>query len=347
MDLWVTLTPYRLGELDEESEPRLLLEGVSRFELSYFGAAKRDEEPEWHARWPDDAEALPALVGLVVERPGTRPLASRHGAPPAGRGALMCKRYQRGVALVVVLWIGTIIVLLAGAFAFGTRSENRVIEELRNTTSLRASADAALHYVALTLLEQRANAANQPPEDKIPVNGRPWQWEFAGEILEISVTGTGGLVDLNRAQPALLEEALLFAGLSGGEVKVVRDAIEDSAKNGPFESVKELGAVAGLDRMRMDRLASLMTVYGNAAIDPAQAPFQVLEMLSGGDAQLAADLVEQDNAEVERAIKTEHFAAGGQNSYLVSVVAPQRSRGALTAVISVPGRAGHLYARLE
>jgi len=72
-DLWVTLTPYRLGELGEESEPRLLLESVTDFRLGYYGAATRDKDPKWYDQWPEDAETMPSLVALEIERPGTRP----------------------------------------------------------------------------------------------------------------------------------------------------------------------------------------------------------------------------------------------------------------------------------
>jgi len=248
----------------------------------------------------------------------------------------------------MVLWVGAMIVLLAGAYGYGTRSESRVIEELRQASVLRAASEAALHHVAATLLEQRAPRGQDAQVDKMPVNGRPWEWTFSDRALEIRVVGTGGLVDLNRAPRSLVQEALSHAGLSAGEVGAVLDVLDSAeSKRGVLESLRELGAAAGLDRMQLDSLIPLMTVHGGNGIVPEQAPAPVLEMLSGGDAQVAAELVEAGNAGAERVIPAAYLSAGSSGNYVVSVAVPRESKRSMTAVISVPGRNGHLYSLLE
>jgi general secretion pathway protein J len=51
----------------EDAEPTVLLDGIAAAAFSYYGAQKKDEEPEWHERW--EGELLPQLVRLRVRFP--------------------------------------------------------------------------------------------------------------------------------------------------------------------------------------------------------------------------------------------------------------------------------------
>jgi general secretion pathway protein J len=47
----------------EDSEPTLLIRDIERAEMSYYGARRRGEDPEWRDTWRD-AEILPRLIRL-------------------------------------------------------------------------------------------------------------------------------------------------------------------------------------------------------------------------------------------------------------------------------------------
>ncbi|MEM7224699.1 MAG: prepilin-type N-terminal cleavage/methylation domain-containing protein [Pseudomonadota bacterium] len=57
--------PGTTSELDGE---RVLLEGISEGEFSYFGASERRDEPAWRETWSEQAQ-LPALIALEVAFP--------------------------------------------------------------------------------------------------------------------------------------------------------------------------------------------------------------------------------------------------------------------------------------
>ena len=53
-------------------------------------------------------------------------------------------RAQKGLALVMVLWVSMLLSLLAGSYAFGVRTETRVMADLRGRAEARALAEAAV-----------------------------------------------------------------------------------------------------------------------------------------------------------------------------------------------------------
>lgn len=57
--------PDELEALGDLAGQRVLLDGVSEFSLSYFGAADDDSAPEWQDQWEDQAVA-PRLVRLQL-----------------------------------------------------------------------------------------------------------------------------------------------------------------------------------------------------------------------------------------------------------------------------------------
>jgi general secretion pathway protein J len=57
--------PEALEELGDLAGQRVLLDGVSEFSLSYFGAADAESEPEWRDQW-DDRSLPPRLVRIEL-----------------------------------------------------------------------------------------------------------------------------------------------------------------------------------------------------------------------------------------------------------------------------------------
>lgn len=200
---------------------------------------------------------------------------------------------EQGIALMLVLWIITLLTIIAVGLTTTQRTESALAASQVLGATFRAQAEAALHFAALNLLTQ------PPAEDLADKNsmdsqglwlpdGQPRIWRWGEEALEIRITNEASLIDLNLADPGLLLGLMKAAGVQEPEHLV--DAILDwrdqdelhlvngaedeqyaaaglpyGAKDGPFDSVEELGQVMGFDRELYQVLAPALTVSSGQA----------------------------------------------------------------------------------
>lgn len=207
------------------------------------------------------------------------------------------RRRQRGLVLVVVLWVSALLVLLAGSFTFGVQTETRLATFYRHQVEARAVAQAAVAFYGALL-------ADEIERQQLPFNGQPLEWFFEGREVSVRITDTSGLVDLNQAPRDLLVRALQWAGVPPGGGDAVVDSLldwrdtdnlrslngaEDSdyfvagiaagAKDEAFEAVEEVGQVLGMDSDVTRRLTAVTTVHGTATLNLESAPDEVLALL--------------------------------------------------------------------
>lgn len=216
---------------------------------------------------------------------------------------------QRGMVLVIVLWIVTLLAVMAGGFAYSMRVGTRLATSAVERAQARALAEAGVAYALAWQLDPDA-------QKQWPPNGDPRKWTFGGGRLRIEVTNASGLVNLNNAGSELLKALLAGVGVEAGDLDRLADAIQDwrdpddqpmphgaeraeyraaglpGPKNANFESVDELGQVLGVTRELQERLASMTTVFSyESTVNPELAPAQVLRAL-GLDERTVADYVE-------------------------------------------------------
>lgn len=212
---------------------------------------------------------------------------------------------QQGMVLVIVLWIVTLLAVMAGGFAYSMRVETRLATSAVERAQARALAEAGVAYALAWQLDPEAQKQWSP-------NGDPRQWTFGGGRLRIEVTNANGLVNLNTADPELLKALLKTAGVDAGDqdslVKAILDwrgnpyeqqIAPDHAENATselkgalFESVEELGQVPGVSHELYARIASAVTAYSHHyGVNPELAPVPVLRAL-GLDEQTIADYVQ-------------------------------------------------------
>lgn len=216
---------------------------------------------------------------------------------------------QGGMVLVIVLWIITLLSVMAGGFAYSMRVETRLAASTVERAQARALAEAGIAYALAWQLDPES-------QERWPPNGDPHDWVFGGGRLRLEVTNASGLVNLNNAGTELLQALLAGAGADAGDRDRLAAAIQDwrdpddrplpqgaesfdyraagwaGPKNAPFESVEELGQVLGMNRELYKRLAGLTTVFAyNTNVNPELAPARVLRAL-GLDERTVADYVE-------------------------------------------------------
>lgn len=231
------------------------------------------------------------FVGRVVRRTshenGTdSTFRTRFQASRLWRETLKAGTSRRGIALITVLWVLTLLALIAASFATTTRTEINLARNLVESAKAEALAEAGVFQVILSLLDDGAEE-----EEPWRVDGTVYAWRFADGEVRVAVQDEGGKIDLNAAEDEILRGLFRVAGLDGQDADAMVDAIldfrdeddlrhvngaEDSdyeaadlahdAKDAPFEVVGELLQVYGMTRELYDKIAPVLTVYSRESV---------------------------------------------------------------------------------
>jgi general secretion pathway protein K len=216
---------------------------------------------------------------------------------------------QRGMVLVIVLWIVALLAVMAGGFAYSMRVETRLATSAVERAQARALAEAGVAYAQAWQLDHEASRKIWPP------NGDPHEWSFGGGRLRIQVTDANGLVNLNNADPKLLETLFAGVGLEGRDRDQLVQAILDwresdqdrlsmgagraerrpggrlRPKKARFESIEELQQIEGITKEIYERIANEVTVFSNhVGVNPEFASVGLLRNL-GLDERTVADYI--------------------------------------------------------
>jgi len=205
------------------------------------------------------------------------------------------RRRVRGLALIVVLWAGALVTLLAASFAFSLRTEARLAGGIIDRASAGAAAEAGLaRLMAVVATAQRGGPGAVTAE-----------MTFEGMAVSLSVKPENARIDLNAA-PAKLIEGLLGQALSSTGASASAEALTDAImdwrdaddtrrpqgaeadeyeaagvavppRNGPFLSITELGQVLGIEAPVFEYLKPLTSVYAwSPQVDAMSAERAVL-----------------------------------------------------------------------
>lgn len=212
---------------------------------------------------------------------------------------------QRGMVLVIVLWIVTLLAVMAGGFVDSMRVETRLATSVVERAQARALAEAGVAYALAWQLDPETGRRRWPP------NGDPHDWAFGGGRLRIQVTSASGLVNLNSASAELLKALFAAAGVDPRDQDRLAEAILDwrepdrrrlgggvnravgrlGSKQTGFESVEELQQVLGIPKDVYERIAGAVTVFSNhVGVSPELAPAWLLRAL-GLDERTVVDYV--------------------------------------------------------
>jgi general secretion pathway protein K len=208
---------------------------------------------------------------------------------------------ERGIALLVVIWVLALLAVLIIGFSGDARTELLVARNHYESANARGIADAGVSLAIFGILDPA-------PEAQWPADGRVREVSYADGTIRIRIQDEGGKIDLNAAAPELLAGLLSSAGgLSPGDAGGLAQAIDQyrqaqqqadapTARRGTlrtmvrrqanaFRVIEDLRLVAGVTREIYDRIAPFVTVYsGVGDIDPLTAPPEVLRSLPGVNA---------------------------------------------------------------
>ena len=130
-------------------------------------------------------------------------------------------RSQHGIALIIVLWITTLLMLVASSFIYAMRTDVQIVTNTLARARLEAAADAAVQRGIYEMLK-----STQVP-NRWTTDGVLQPWSFQGVAVDISMTDESGKIDINTAADVLLRGLFLSQGMKDEEAAAVTDAILD------------------------------------------------------------------------------------------------------------------------
>ncbi len=187
---------------------------------------------------------------------------------------------QKGVALVLVLWVVTLLTVIAGNFAFSMRSEAQIARNLLSMAQAQARADAGVQRAWYELMK--------PPTElkRWTGDGQAHVQSLDGGVLRVSIQDESGKIDIGTASEALLIGLFRSLGLGQDAAVALADCVQDwrdtdklrrlhgaeeaeylaagrtyVPPNAAFETVDELQRVLGVTPELFRRLEPIVTVY--------------------------------------------------------------------------------------
>jgi len=253
---------------------------------------------------------------------------------------------QAGFALILVLWVLSLLTLMAGSFSLSMRRETAVVANIKNSARATAIAESGLVIAQYMLALPDKNLQWR-------ADGSVYQIDTDEAEIRVRIQAEDGKVDINNADEALLTAVLAYAPvassnpahlasaildwrdqddlvrINGAEGKEYQEAgLKHLPRNKPFESIDELQLVLGMDRATFVWLMPLVTLYsGQARVNLVNASAEMLRVLPGLDQALVEEYLAARLRSSQQNLPPPPFpsapgqaALGGASSPVVSVV---------------------------
>jgi general secretion pathway protein K len=127
---------------------------------------------------------------------------------------------QRGVALVLVMWLVALLAALVGAYATTARIEYMQGRVLQGAVVADSAARAGLEYALVRVQEQE-------PRRAWLADGRAYRWRYGSADLEVRIVDESAKIDLNSADLQLLASLFRVLGADPSQADAVAAAIVD------------------------------------------------------------------------------------------------------------------------
>jgi len=213
---------------------------------------------------------------------------------------------QRGVALILVLWVLSILTLMASSFTLTMRRETASLSHTKENAQALAQAKSGLALAQAMLL-------HEDETKRWRVDGNIYEIETNEAVTRIRILSETGKIDLNSAPQNLLHHVLQFSPLETQAQLELENAILDwrdedentrpfgaekpeykaaklsyAPRNKPFRSFEELQMLKGMTAEVFAWMQPIFTIYaaGQTEVEVGVASREVLNVLPNIDANL-------------------------------------------------------------
>jgi general secretion pathway protein K len=209
------------------------------------------------------------------------------------------------MALIVVLWLIVLLGIMAAGHSRNAHTDTRLASRQLQMAKARGLAEAGISHMILEMLGTDSGR-------NIPVDGSVITRRIGDDLVTLAVRDSSGLVDINAANPELLDTALRAAGVDEARRPPLVDAIQDwrdkddlarlngvedddyaaagmpwSSRDSAFATIDELKYLPGMTQDGFERLAPLVTVHSGRGKSNLDLAPPALAGAARGDAVMA------------------------------------------------------------
>lgn len=226
-------------------------------------------------------------------------------------------KHRHGIALVLVMWMLSLLTVIAAGLAFSVRSETVLTGNHLSLVRAEALADAGIHRAIYELMKPVIDL-----ETGWKADGRPQVLTLDDVSIKVVAVDETAFIDLNHAPEPLLRGLMVSVGLPDDEADRLVDAIVDwrdaddlvrtngaerdqyeaagldyVPANANFQRIDELARVLGMTRDLYMKISGALTVYsGQPGINSSIAPRQVLLAMPSATPEEVDAYIEQRQA---------------------------------------------------
>jgi len=209
---------------------------------------------------------------------------------------------ETGVALVLVLWMLTLLTVIAQNLAFSSRTDIIAGTNLASQAQAEAYADAVVYRAVYQLANNASSSTRTRDPTLWKADGLERPWSFGDADVRVTIISEAGKISLNAAPPELLAGLFASVGLDQSGAGALADAVLDwrdaddlrhlngaekadylaaglphRPSNVNFVAIEELQQVMGMTPTLFRLIEQFVTVHNSqAGIDSVTAPRGVL-----------------------------------------------------------------------
>jgi general secretion pathway protein K len=266
-------------------------------------------------------------------------------------------RRGKGFALVLVLWVLSLLMIMAASFSLTMRRETGVIAGITSGARALAAAESGIAMAEMMLM-------NPDQNKRWHTDGNIYQIQFLDTPVRIRLEGETGKLDLNKANQVQLQQLIAQLPIDEESQTALVSAIMDwrdpddlvniggaekneykaagklyRPRNKPFQTLEELQMVLGVDESILKQLEPLITIYsGRPQVDFSQASKEMMLAL-GVDAALVDQCIELrrqsaiTGTPMQPVNLGQNFNCGSGQSNVVEIIAESRLENGSGAMI--------------
>ncbi|MES9929705.1 MAG: PilX N-terminal domain-containing pilus assembly protein [Candidatus Thiodiazotropha sp. 6PDIVS] len=217
---------------------------------------------------------------------------------------------QKGVALVLVLWLVALLTIVAASFSTQSKVESRLAGNAKDALQANLMAQTGFNRAILELMVS-------DPQSRWNFNGQVYPLETERGEIKIAIRNVSGLLDLNKANRDQLNKLFILLTDDPREREALVDRLNDwrdsddlrrllgaededyRAAGYPYitagqdlKILEELGYVMGFDADRVNKLRPYVTLNADSAVVDFRFASKELATLLKSSGQLAPELTD-------------------------------------------------------